>query len=409
MNRLFYLLINVIAMQFFFTSCSSPTSDEKKEDAGGQSPSSKKYTEGSDYLIFERVRMLDKTGFASPQEAYSILLPKGWSSTDDIIWNAPGSSCAGTFRQLTAKSADGKYLFEMLPDVIFSWNTNAELMQFNQNNKQSSSYCDFKEPMGAEQYLRNVFVNELGNPQIIKVESNQAVVDQMRQWNEESSREIRQYGAGQIQFSQTAVNADLTWPDGTAGWVVLGVTVVETVVPNVYNGSYDKIFNTQITKRTVFKYPADEKEQAKNKFGTIFSSFRTSQAWNDAVNKFWKDVRQKKNIAHIGRIRIMDEQTRQIGERATRAGAERLKNMDNEMRSWEQRQRSDDRIHTNFIKAIREVENYSDESGKYEVAAGYDHVWSRGDGSSFVLSNSPNFDPGFVFQDQNWKEMKKVE
>ena len=83
--------------------------------------------------------------------------------------------------------------------------------------------------------------------------------------------------------------------------------------------------------------------------------------------------------------------------------------MDANLRNWEEKQSSDDRMHSNFIKSIREVENYRDETGKIELSAGYNHAWSRGDGSSFLLSNSPNFDPAGVFLDQNWKEMKKVD
>jgi hypothetical protein len=141
----------------------------------------------------------------------------------------------------------------------------------------------------------------------------------------------------------------------------------------------------------------------------IMASFRTNPGWNDAVNSFWKDVRQKRQIAHIGTIKMIDAQTRAIGNRAIQNGEARLKAMDTDQRSWEQSQSSQDRMHTNFIKTIREVENYRDETGKIELTSGYDHAWSRSDGSTFIMSNSPNFDPSSVFQDQSWKEMKKVD
>ena len=82
--------------------------------------------------------------------------------------------------------------------------------------------------------------------------------------------------------------------------------------------------------------------------------------------------------------------------------------MDMDLRSWEEGQTSQDRINTEFIKTIREVETYRDETGKVELNSGYDHAWSRGDGDNFILSNNPNFDPSSVFQDQRWKEMKVV-
>ena len=105
----------------------------------------------------------------------------------------------------------------------------------------------------------------------------------------------------------------------------------------------------------------------------------------------------------------MDEQTRQMGERAIAKGNQRLKDMDNQMRSWEATQASQDKMHTDFIKTIRGVENFRDETGRYEMASGYNHVWSRGDGTSFVLSDNPNFNPASVFKDQQWKQMKKVD
>ncbi|GAB2794011.1 hypothetical protein GCM10027275_43780 [Rhabdobacter roseus] len=104
-----------------------------------------------------------------------------------------------------------------------------------------------------------------------------------------------------------------------------------------------------------------------------------------------------------------DELTRSMGAAAIKRGQERLNDMDLQMRSWEQQQSTQDRMHTNFVKAIREVETFQDASGTYEMSSSYDHAWSRNDGNSFVMSNNPNFDPQFVFKDQSWEPMKKVD
>jgi hypothetical protein len=261
-----------------------------------------------------------------------------------------------------------------------------------------------------EQYLRNTLVNEIGNPQILKVEPNNAVVQEMQQMSDKSRAELMQYGAADVKSYPTAVTAEVKWNDNTEGFVLLSSVVTEMLIQNMYNGTYDKSFTTGITKKTVFKYPAGEKENAKRIFTAIMASMRSNNVYADAVNNFWLQVRQQKNRTHWEKIRLMDEQTRQIGERAIQQGNQRLKDMDNQMRSWEATQTSSsDKMHTDFIKTIREVENFKDETGKYEVASGYDHVWSRGDGSSFVLSNNPNFDAASVFQDQSWKPMQKVD
>ncbi len=396
MKRIRLASFMFISLQAFL-SCS--------QQASGPHAPAPDVKEGRDYQVFERVRLLDKTGFTEPQEAYSILLPKGWQNENTIDWNPPGSSCAGTFSSLTARSADTRYNLKMYPDITYMWTSNSQLRQLNQYN---SPNCSAHQPMNAEQYLKEIFLPEIGNPQITKQEENTGVINQMKKNTEEGMAELRQYGAGQMQIDQTALNAEVKWADGSAGLIVLGASILEMTVPNIYNGSSDKLYTTQITRRCLFRFPSGESEKAKNEFAVIMSSVRTNPAWKDAVQKFWREARQQSHIAHVGKIKMMDEQTRRIGEQAIRNGQQRLNNMDNQMRSWEKQQNSQDYMHTEFIKTIREVENYRDENGKYEISAGYDHVWSRNDGNSFILTNSSTFDPSGVYQDQNWKEMKKV-
>jgi hypothetical protein len=414
MNKLYASIFLWLLMQIILTACNTEQQSKTETNPSENKPATnmtnaQNFKEGNDYVLFERVRMLDKTAFAEPAEAYSLLLPKGWQQESNIIWNMPNTDCAGTFKDLRARSVDGKYSFRLFPDIVYNWNTDPQLMQFYMNSGSSSPYCGFRQPLNAEQYLRMVFASgELNNPQIIKVEPNATVVEEMQSSNEKTRMELMQYGSAQIQFDQSAIHATVRWKNGTEGIVVLGVSIIENTVPNVYNGTYNRIYTTMVTKRIVYTYPETEKQQALNQFSVIMSSFRTNPAWSETVNKFWKDVRQQKQIAHIGKLRMMDAQTKAMGEAAIRSGQERLKAMDANIRSWEQQQSSDDRMHTNFIKAIREVEHYQDETGKVELASGYDHAWSRGDGS-YIMSNDPTFDPGSVFQEPHWKEMKKVD
>lgn len=411
MKRIFTILIPAL---FAICSCNGQsavkTNNQKaantKTTVASTTPGKQSWVEGQDYMLFQRVRLMDKIGFNTPVEAYSILIPKGWNSDGGILWNGPGANCAGTFKHMKATSPDGKYTFAMLPDVLFNWNSDPQMQQFNQNY--GGNFCSSAQPMNAEAYLRRIFARELGGVNIVSVEANNAVVEHMRQSNSRAINELQQYGAGQMSFDQTAVNAVVKWNDGSEGLVTLGVTILTGNVPNVYTGGATQIYTTQVTQRTVFKYPSAQADQAKKMYSMIMSSVRTNPGWNDAVNDFWKQVRQKSHIAHVGRIKAMDEQTRRIGEQAVRNGEQRLKSMDTEMRTWEQRQNSQDRMHTEFIKTIREVENFRDETGKWEMSSHYNHAWSRGDGTNFIMTNNPNFNPASVLQDQNWKEMKKV-
>jgi hypothetical protein len=408
-----FAVILASAFLFLHTGCNGQSSDKRKAapktQNGTMQKSTSEFAEGKDYTVFNRVRIMDNYGFTQPAEAFSLLLPKGWQQKGAVEWIMPGQSCAGTNMWFKASSADGKYAFEILPNTTLSWTTNQQTLQWNLANPGNSPNCFYNQPINAEQYLRSGFVQESGNPKIIKTTANPSVVAEMRVSAEKSRTELQQYGASDVQIFPTALNAEVKWSDNTEGFIVLASTVIEILLYNAYNGSSDKSYTTSLTKKMLFKYPAGEKEKAAAEFAVILSSIHSNPKYDEAVHAFWYQARQNSNNRHWQKIRLMDEQTRQIGERAIGKGNQRLNDMDNEMRSWEAKQSSNDRIHTEFIKTIRGVENFRDESGKYEMTSGYNHAWSRGNGSSFVLSNDPNFDAATIFNDQQWKPMTKVE
>lgn len=394
-------------------SNSQPGKIAQKESSSEKPSAPKKaagnFKEGVDYTTFERVRILDRKGFEQPAEAFSLLLPKGWKSDGEIIWTGPNTTCDGTNARFRASSPDGKYSFEIFPSTVWSWTSNQELLQMQQNSSSGSPFCSVGEPMNAEQYMKNVFgPNDLNNPQVTDVKPNPEVVKIMSEKNDEGRAELMSYGLADLQYYQTAITAKLNW-GSKKGIGMCGVSIMEGIIPNNYNGTYDKSTTTAASQRIVFKYDAADEEQAEKMFAVIMGSYRTNPSWKSEVDNFWKVVRQKKQVIHLGNLRMTDERTRQIGQQAIAAGNRRLADMDTQMRTWESNQQSQDRMHTNFIKTIREVENYRDETGKIEMVSGYDHAWSRSDGSSFIMSNNPNFDPSSVLQDNRWKEMQKVD
>lgn len=411
MKRTICYLLICSAPLLIATSCNSQnkpvTHQNNSATANKAKPLSSNYTEGKDYVEFTRARVLDKAGFSQPVEAFSLLLPKTWKLDGEIMWTPPGASCAGNNLRAKASSPDGKFIFDMLPN--YAWNFTPGEGQVNQPQG-NSGYCSYGEPMNAEAYFKNVFAkNELGEPEVISVKANPGGTKTMEENNAKSRQEMMSYGASQVNYYTSAIYATVKWKNGTEGIVLCGINIMEGTVPNIYNGTSSKIYTTSASERIVFVFPAGENDKAANILSVIMSSIRTNTAWKKTVDDFWLGVRQQSNIAHVGRIRMNDDLTRQMGDNAIKKGQQNLNNMDANMRSWEATQQSGDRIHTNFVKAIREVENYRDETGKIELSSGYDHAWSRSDGSSFIMSNNSSFDPSSVFVDQRWKEMKKVE
>ena len=129
---------------------------------------------------------------------------------------------------------------------------------------------------------------------------------------------------------------------------------------NQYTGAMQKSYTTSAARRIIFKFPSEEKQQAENILAVMMGSIRINTSWKNQMNQFWKEARMNSHIMHIGRLREMDAQTKAMGDAAISKGAQNLKQMDMNLRTWEEGQASQDRMNTNFIKAIREVETYQD-------------------------------------------------
>lgn len=404
----FHILSALLA--FSLTSCNGQTSNASKSTSQTKSKNvASHYKEGQDYVEFKRARILDKVGFPNPVEAYSVLIPKNWSFQSEILWNAPGTICSGNNRSLKTTSPDGTYSFDYLPNYMWGFITDPQLAGFYRQ-QQYPDYCSYGEPMNAMEYFKNVFVpNELGNAKIIEVKENSEAQQLLYQQAEKNSMNNAQYGMAQTKNYITSITATVKLSPTQEALVTCSVIINENIIPNQYDGSVTKSYVTTATQRMVFKYPVGEKEKATNMLGVIVASFRTNTEWSKTVNEFWRNINEQRWRDHLGKLQMIDAQTAQMGRDAIKKGQSNLDAMDANMRNWEAKQASQDRMHTNFIKTIREVENYSDATGKVELSSGYNHAWSRSDGSSFIMSDNPNFDPSSVFQDQQWKEMRKVD
>lgn len=402
--KLFSLLIVLI-----ITSCNGQSNKSTASKTNNSKSIASNYIEGKDYLEFKRARVMDTKGFSKPVEAYSILIPNQWKLESDIMWNPPGTTCAGNNLSIKAMSPDGNYSFEFLPNSLWTYFTDQQLGEFTQR-QQYPEYCSYGEPMNAMDYFKNVFVpNDLGNAQIVEVKDNPEGQKILQEKGEKSRLKMMRYSNGQINIYASSITATVKWDSGKEALVLCGVVIIEGIDRNNYNGNIEKTYVTTAMEKVVLKYPKGEKERASSILSVIMPSFRTNTEYKNTVEKFWDNVSEQSWKTHYGKLRMMDAETERMGREIISKGQQNLNNMDANMRSWEAKQASQDRMHTSFIKTIREVENYSDATGKVELSSGYNHAWSRSDGSSFIMSDNPNFDPSSVFQDQQWKEMRKVE
>lgn len=406
---------SIISLALLLTSCSDTSTNQVS--AQGPAAAGKTFVEGKDYVVMERVRFMDNQGFEQPAEAFSVLLPKGWRHEGGITWKDM-NACRGEMvtAQWSASSPDGQIRFTSLP--LHTWGSASDpMMQQSMMYGAQNGGCEYGGPMPAEEYLRQVFgPRSLQGATITEVKENAAARQEMDRQSQRTIDALRQMG-GNPEVQNSAITARLKWSDGTEGVAFCSVTNVVNTTQDMYSGMMQQT-TTSVSERNFIRHPAARKDEAERFLTNAQSSYRTNPAWKQAVDNFFVQMRNQQDMMHRQRMAAIDAQTRANtaahnqrmaniqaqGAASTAAHNDRMASMDNQMRSWESQQSSQDRMHTSFVQTIREVQTYQDGSGKVELSSGYDQAWSRGDGT-YILSNSPSFDPSSVFQDQNWQEM----
>lgn len=377
----------------------SSVAAEASPSVGSKGRGASQLIEGKDYLVLERVRILDEMGFDRPVEAMSMLLPRGWRTESGVRWRSV-NECRGEIVtwHLTATSPDGAIQFVVLPIRTFVTSQDQMMRQAMIAAAQQGG-CAVGSPFNAAQYLENLARNELGASAVSEVREDESLRAVLAKIKAQSNASSQQYGIGMRQ-SGSAVYGKLAWADGTKGLANVGVSVIENSSTDLY-GSPTGFATTAVFHQIHIRYPAAREAEAIKLFGTITASHRVNPVWQQSKDNF---LTRLGNIEHAGRM----ERIRLMGEQAAAYAKARSEAADESMRSWERQQASSDRSQARFIQTIREVETWKNSSGEpVELGAGYSYGWSRPDGS-IILTNNSLFNPAVEFQ-QNWEKMQKVE
>lgn len=356
--------------------------------------------EGKDYVVLERVRLLDENGFGQPLEAMSYLVPRGWRTEGNVRWKSV-NECRGEIvqAQMSVTSPEGAIQFRLLPIRSFSFHQN-QMLQQSAIAASRQGGCPVSEPFNAAQYLEILARNGLGGATVSNVRRDEGLQAPLDKMSADSNATSQQYGTG-MTTSGSSVYGTLNWPDGTRGLARVGVIVFMTNSRDMFSGAPNGFATTMVFHQSVIRYPAAREAEALRVYGTISTSERINPVWKQAKEAFLTRVGNDEHAARMERLRVMGEQSRAYAQAQSEAS-------DARMRSWERAQASSDANQTRFIQTIREVETWKDSTGApVELSAGYSHGWSRPDGS-YILTNNSNFDPAVEFQ-QNWERMKKPE
>ena len=350
----------------------------------------KKFVEGQDYVVLERLRVMDNGGFGEPVAAYSFLVPKGWKSEGGITWKV-GETCTSEAieNRVTVRSPDGAYQIDVFPTRQWDWWDDPATLEAQRTQQQNPLFrrCPIAEPMDAAAFLQGPMAQMTGAT-VTKVEP----AEQLGQLLRESQQANQQAGVAPESRPSAAV-ATLAYPDGSVG---LGLAVVNTLVaqtPNPATGGQSASYQCVASTQVALKGPAGREEEARQILATAMSSLRLNPTWQQGASQILQDVRNMEVSENAKRAAIQQE------------AQEYSANL--QRRTWEGSEASRDRINEAWGQTLRGVATWSDGSGaSVDLNAGYDEAWGRPDGT-YVVSNDPRFDPKVVLQEEDWKRLEK--
>ncbi len=366
---------------------------EVSAGADGDQHPAKKFIEGKDYMVLQRLRVIDPQGFAQPMEAYSILIPKGWKSEGGIKWLV-GNPCMAEAIQnrVTVTSPDGAFALNIYPQQQWDWWDDQMMLQTQMQQAQNPVFrrCTISQPMDAGQFLQGPMAQEIG-AQVTKVEPSEELNNALRQQAQAANQQYQQAGVS-IESRPSAVIGTLRYADGSAGVALCAIAMTVSWMPNYMTGGQSASYSCQATQKFALKCPAGKEEEARKLLSTVMTSLRINPEWQSGVQRMVSNVAAMEQNETRKRQQIWHDAQNDIAQ--------------SQQRSWENQQASQDRIAESWGQTLRGVETWSDPGGgKVELSAGYNEAWSKPDGT-YILSNDPLFDPNVAFQ-ESWKKLEK--
>ncbi len=353
----------------------------------------KHFVEGKDYILLERLRVMDPTGFAQPMEAYSILVPKGWKSQGGITWQVGNPCMVEAIRnRVSVTSPDGNMSLEIYPVQQWEWWDDQLMLQTYQQRQQDplTRRCPIAQPMDAGQFLQGPMAQEMG-AQVLSVEPNEEMNAVLQQQARSANQQFQQAGVN-VENRPSAAIGTLRFPDGSGGIALCSIGMTVAWMPNYMTGGQSASYTCQADQKVAVRCPAGKEAEAKKLLSSVMASFRVNPQWQNGVQQMFNNVAAVEQRETMKRARIQRE--------AMNYSA------DLQQRTWEEGQASRDRIAEGWSQTLRGVETWRDANGgSIELTGGYNEAWSRPDGS-YILSNNPLFDPNVAFQ-EDWKKLEK--
>jgi len=334
----------------------------------------------TDALRVQRAEIVDRKGFEKPMVAATLMVPAGWKHSGEVQWNV-GRRCGRPYGMTLQASAPGNNEAITL-DPSEAWGAT--------NHGAPLGDCPQAGFRDARDYLASWIARHRSNARLV----------------EYKPRPDKSKGLAQNRWAGGSLRSWVDSGEALIAWSRDGREFHERLVTNVvFNhsrlaGVGGQVFESlQGEALGVLGWRSASGPVPQRHFELMWATLKPGPEWQARITAAERQMAAENAATQAQISRMQAESSRETLAHIQRRGEIRNEAMRETERmrneSWRAGQATQERMHRDTVRTIREVRGYRDPrgGGVVELPQHYDHAWQLRDGT-YVLTDDPNFDPG---------------
>jgi hypothetical protein len=326
-------------------------------------------TEAKTQRRFQKVAVIDTTGFGKPIPAVSVMIPAGWKTNGGVVWQVNQSGCGrhNPHFAWSAVAPDGESIVSILPEETWGGNN---------LNVPHQSNCPNLWIENIENYLRTWVQHSRPQAQIRTIRPRVDIAQQYQNLNRRDAfpgGELRTWvEAGEVLLDYQI--GDQAYEEIVALCVVFSLNSMQGVMP----GEIRRFLTMSSMPGFSMRTPRGELDMRMAE--TIRTSGRPNPQWVSLMQQHNSKMAAINRKGAADRHRIRMETNREIAAMNQKSFENRQKVMDEGVRK--------------FNQTTRGVEDFVDPTTKetFELESGFNNAWRLKD-DTYILTDDYNFEP----------------
>lgn len=331
-------------------------------------------------LRLQPAEVIDTQGFGKPLVALTMMVPAGWRTEGAVEWRQTLGCGRPVQRRLSARAPDGSAELALLPGEAWgatsagALSTGCPVARFDtaqaylqawvQRHRPGARWLDYR-PRPERSHAGQRMDMPGGGAMRSWFETGQALIAYRQ-----AGREMRETLAVSVSFTQSTLQ-------GLAGMPAMHTLFGES--------------------HGVLAWRAPEGRLDFRQFDAVWLTLRSGPEWLQRLNQGSNQMASDNAATQreIGRIQAQTsrETLAAQAQRGQMLARNRADIADIHNATQRHRDATNDRMHTQTIKAVREVEHYREPGGRtVELPSHYRQAWKLRDGS-YVLTDDADFRP----------------